>query len=351
MTSGSMQLTAVRPSHRFDEAALAQYLTTHLPGCTWVDMTVRQFAGGQSNPTYHLQTIDGAFVLRKKPAGPLIPSAHAVEREFKVLAALAGSTVPVPKVHLLCEDASILGQSFYVMEHVEGRVFTDRLLPGCSARERAAMYDDMNRVLAELHLVDFRDIGLADFGRADGYVPRQVARWSRQYRDSRVVDVPAMDALIEWLPAHLPDGDEARIAHGDFRIGNLVFHPSEPRVVAVLDWELATIGHPLADLAYNCLAYRLPYLGGRGFGDADIAALGIPAEAAYVAGYCRRTGRDHIANWEFFVVLSLFRTASIQVGIHRRALQGNAADTTGVDGATYSVIAEAAWDIARYSTV
>lgn len=264
-TPGAVQLVSVLPSHRFDEDALARYLGANLPGFGGL-RAVRQFQGGQSNPTYHLETPTGSYVLRKKPAGRLLPSAHAVDREFTVLRALAGSDVPVPRVHLLCTDESVIGQMFYVMDHVEGRVFADRLLPGCTVAERADMYDDMNRVLAALHRVDFRSIGLSTFGRADGYVKRQIARWSRQYRDSRVIDLPAMDRLLEWLPEHAPATDEAAIAHGDFRLGNLIFHPTEPRVVAVLDWELSTIGHPLADLAYNCLAYRLPHLGGRGFG-------------------------------------------------------------------------------------
>ena len=249
---------------------------------------MRQFVGGQSNPTYHLHTPSRAYVLRKKPAGKLLRSAHAVDREFAVMRALQGSGVPVPVMRLLCEDESVLGQMFYVMDYVEGRVFTDRLVPGLDPGHRAAMYDDMNRVLAQLHQVDWRGVGLQDFGRPDNYCARQVERW-----------------------------------------------------------ELTTIGHPFADLAYNCLGYYLPHLNGRGFGDANLAALGIPSEHDYLAQYAARTGRAAIPDWEFYVVLSLFRTAAILVGVHRRAIEGNAADGRAVGAEIYTVVAERAWAIAQ----
>ena len=344
---GEVQLAPVLPNHRLDEDALLRYLQKNLPGFRGPTQ-MRQFVGGQSNPTYHLQTPERAYVLRKKPAGKLLPSAHAVDREFALLRALQGSVVPVPHAHLLCEDESVLGQVFYVMDHVDGRIFTDRLLPGCSREDRSAMYDDMNRVLAALHQVDWRAVGLADFGRPEQYAARQINRWSRQYRETKVIELEAMDRLLEWLPAHLPNGEEAAVAHGDFRIGNLIFHPTEPRVVAVLDWELATIGHPFADLAYCCLGYRLPPLNGRGFGDADLRALGIPGEAEFLQRYCHRTGRDDIPHWEFYIVLSLFRTAAILVGVHRRALQGNANAGGALSSQEiYQVIAERAWSIAQ----
>jgi aminoglycoside phosphotransferase (APT) family kinase protein len=344
---GAAILVPVLPNHRFDEAALGRYLAEHLPGFGG-RFVLRQFQGGQSNPTFHIETEGGAWVLRKQPPGTLLPSAHAVDREFTVLRALAGSDVPVPAVHLLCRDPAVIGQMFYVMDHVEGRVFADRLVAGCTAPERAAMYDDMNRVLAALHRIDFREAGLDGFGRPDGYVGRQIARWSRQYAASKIGDMPAMDRLMEWLQAHSPALDEAAIAHGDYRLGNLVFHPTEPRIVAVLDWELATIGHPLADLAYNCLPYRLPDAGGRGFGDTDIAALGIPTEADTLAAYCRRTGRTAIPDWEFFLVLSMFRSVAIMAGVHRRALDGNASDARALEVVdAYHVVAERAWAIAQ----
>lgn len=344
--SGSVQLVDVLPNHRFDEAALTAYLEAHMPAFRGA-LTIRQFQGGQSNPTYHLATPGGAYVLRKKPPGKLLPSAHAVDREVQVLRALEGSNVPVPKVHVLCTDDAVIGQMFYVMDYLEGRIFTDRLLPGCTPQERGAMYDDLNRVLAELHKVDFRAVGLSEFGKPENYAGRQIARWSRQYRDAKVVETPALDRVMEWLADYPPPPDEAAIVHGDYRPGNVLYHPTEPRIIAVLDWELATLGHPLADLAYCCLSYRLPLLGGRGFGDADIAAMGIPSEADFVAQYCRRVGRADPGDWRFFLVLSLFRTAAILVGVHRRALDGNAADARAVGAEIYTVVAERAWEIAQ----
>jgi aminoglycoside phosphotransferase (APT) family kinase protein len=343
---GEAVLVPVLPNHRFDEAALQRYLVKTLPGFGG-ECVIRQFQGGQSNPTFHVQAGERAYVLRKKPPGALLPSAHAVDREFAVLKALAGSAVPVPPVHLLCEDTGVIGQMFYVMDYVPGRVFPDRLLPGCSPTDRALMYDAMNATLAALHQVDFRAVGLTGFGKPEGYIGRQVARWSKQYAASRTEDVPTMDRLMEWLPANTPARDEVSIVHGDFRPGNLIFHPTEPRVVAVLDWELATIGHPVADLAYNCLAYRMPEAGGRGFADADLKALGIPSELDYVAAYCERTGRSEIPDWEFFIVFSMFRSAAIIQGVYRRALDGNAADAGALKiGDTYKEIAERAWAIA-----
>ncbi|UUZ62861.1 phosphotransferase [Polaromonas sp. P1-6] len=343
---GNVQLIDVLPNQRFDEGALLGYLQTHLSDFEG-PITVRQFVGGQSNPTYHLQTPSAAYVMRKKPSGKLLPSAHAVDREFAAMKALYGSGVPVPRVRLLCDDESVVGQMFYVMDHVDGRVFTDRLLADCTPDERGTMYDDMNRVLAALHEVDFRAVGLGNFGKAENYAERQITRWSRQYSESRVMELPDMDYLLKWLPDHIPASQEASIAHGDFRLGNLIYHPTESRVVAVLDWELATIGHPFADLAYNCLSYRLPHLGGRGFGEANLDVLGIPREEDYLARYCERTGRASIPDWEFYVVLSMFRTAAILVGVHRRALQGNAADARAVGSEIYRVIAEKAAAIAR----
>lgn len=342
---GQPALVPVLANHRFDEQRLARYLADHLDGFDG-DLHVRQFQGGQSNPTYHLATPAGDYVLRKKPAGELAPSAHAVDREYAVMDALAATPVPVPKMLHLCRDASVIGQMFYVMEHVPGRVFTDRILPDCRPAERAAIYDDMNRVIAALHCVDHAAVGLGDFGKPADYARRQLARWTRQYGASKMVELPAMDRLIAWLDDHVPDADEAAIAHGDFRPGNLVIHRTEPRVVAVLDWELSTIGHPIADLAYNCLAYHLPRDGGRGFGDEDIAALGLPSERAYLADYCRRTGRDAVPHWRFFLLLAMFRTIAIMSGVHRRAAEGNAADARAASIARlYPIIADRALDL------
>ena len=349
---GEVVLVPILPNHRFDEAALARYLETALPGFRG-PLTVRQFQGGLSNPTFHLETPGQAYVLRKKPPGKLLPSAHAVDREFAVQRALAGAAVPVPKMHLLCADESVIGQTFYVMDHVEGRVFTDRLIPGSTPAERAAIYDDMNRVLAALHRVDYRGAGLAEFGRSNGYVARQIARWSKQYEASKTGEIPAMDRLIEWLPRNIPARDETTIAHGDYRLGNLIYHPTEPRVVAVLDWELSTLGHPLSDLAYNCMLYRLPgdLPTVRGFGGEDLAALGIPDERAYVAIYARDTGRDPGTDWVFFLAFSFFRYAAIIQGVYARALQGNASsESAALHAQTAARMAGLGWGLVEKGT-
>ena len=343
---GSAVLVPVLPNHRFDEAALAKYLRARIPEFRG-DCELRQFQGGFSNPTFHLQTADRAFVMRKKPPGQLLPSAHAVDREYKVIAALQNTDVPVPRVHLLCEDESIVGTIFYVMDYVEGRVFTDRLLPGCTPEQRRAMYDASNDVLARLHNVDYRAVGLADFGKPTGYVERQVSRWTKQYLASAIEDFAPMTRLIEWLPKHLPRSDEAAIAHGDYRIGNLLFHPQESRVVAVLDWELSTIGHPLSDLAYCCSAYRSSPAGGRGMAGIDLAALGIPNEQEFLDAYRRRTGRAGIANWTFFLVFSMFRSAAILAGVYRRSVDGQGVDARMAEAKqAYQDAAALAWKIA-----
>jgi aminoglycoside phosphotransferase (APT) family kinase protein len=341
---GSAVLVPVLANNRFDEQALHRYLIQQIPDFG-TRLEVRQFQGGFSNPTFHLQAEGRAFVLRKKPPGQLLPSAHAVDREFKVMRALGGTDVPVPRMWLLCEDASIIGTMFYVMDYVEGRVYTDRLLPGCTAEQRRAMYDSMNDVLAKLHRVDYRAVGLEDFGKPTGYVERQVGRWSKQYLASRVEDTPAMNELMRWLPANMPREDEATIAHGDYRIGNLLFHPTQSHVVAVLDWELSTIGHPLSDLAYCCTAYHLT--GDRGFAGHDLPTLGIPAEAEFVDAYRRRAGRADIPNWTFFIVFSLFRSAAIIAGVYKRAIDGQAVDARMAETKqVYLDIAERAWAIA-----
>src|SRR5690348_987011 len=309
---------------------LGAWLGSHVAGFRG-PVTAERFAGGQSNPTYRLSAASGQYVLRRKPPGPLLPSAHAVDREFRVMRALAETAVPVPRVYALCEDDAVIGSAFYVMEFLDGRIFWDPRLPGLPAAERRAMFLSMNTVIAALHSVDYVAVGLSDFGRPGNYLARQVARWSRQYQASETEPQPAMDRLIEWLPRHLPLEGEARIVHGDYRIDNLIFHPTEPRVIGVLDWELSTIGDPLADFAYHVMAWRVSPELFRGLAGVDLAALGIPNEDEYVAAYCAHTGRQQSANWEFYIVYSLFRLAAIMQGIAKRAIDGTAASRAAVE--------------------
>jgi len=339
------QVEPVLPQHRFDESGLARFMAARIEGFL-APLAVAQFQGGMSNPTFLLTDDSGRrYVLRKKPPGKLLPSAHAVEREFKVISALAASGVPVARAYTLCEDASVIGQAFYLMEHVEGRVFRSYTLPQGAPSERAAIYDAMNEVLARLHRLDYAALGLGDYGKAGGYAARQIARWSKQYEASRTDDVPAMIALMRWLPAHIPAEDETTIVHGDYRLENMIWHPTEPRVLAVVDWELSTLGHPFADLAYNCLPWHVADAR-RG----DLTRLdpgwGIPSEAHYVAAYCRRTGRREIPDWTFYLVLSLFRLAAIAQGVYKRGLDGNVSSPGALDrGAKARELAEHAWGL------
>jgi aminoglycoside phosphotransferase (APT) family kinase protein len=343
--AGAATLVPVLANHRFDEARLVHYLEQHLAGFRG-PCQIRQFQGGQSNPTFHLATADAAYVLRKKPPGVLLPSAHAVDREFTVMRALARTAVPVPRMHLLCTDESVIGQMFYVMDCVEGRVFADPGLPQLAAAERAAVYAAMGETLARLHRVDIAAVGLAEYGRPEKFLTRQIARWSRQYAAANLPSCPAMEQLIAWLAAQDPGPEEIAIHHGDFRLGNLMFHPSEPRVVAVLDWELSTLGHPLADLAYTCLVYHAPVFMP---GSTPLASSpGIPSESVFVEGYCRHVGREPVARWPYFIAFSLFRAAAILAGVYRRALDGNASDANALArGSVYREVAELGWAVAR----
>jgi aminoglycoside phosphotransferase (APT) family kinase protein len=326
---------------------LEPWLRGHVEGFRG-PVAAERFAGGQSNPTYKLSAASGAYVLRRKPPGPLLPSAHAVDREFRVMRALATTAVPVPRVHALCEDDAVIGSAFYVMEHLDGRIFWDQRLPGIAPADRAAMFDSMNAVIAALHGVDYQAAGLGDFGRPGNYMARQIGRWSRQYRASETETIAAMDSLIDWLPRHLPPEAPPAVVHGDYRMDNLVFHQTEPRVIGVLDWELSTIGDPIADFAYHCLTWRVTPELFRGLAGIDFAALGIPDEAAYVAAYCRRTGRDAIPGWEFYIAYSLFRIAAILQGIAKRALDGTAAGTDAAEqGRLARPLAEQAWALAQ----
>ena len=337
------QTTSVRQGHRLDVAALETYLSAHLDGFEG-PLDMRQFEGGQSNPTYLLQTPRRAYVLRKKPPGQLLPSAHQVDREYRVMSALRDTGVPVPPTLLLCQDDAIIGTSFFVMGCVEGRVFRQPHLPGVSAEERAAMYDHMADVLARLHAVDVEAAGLRDYGKPGNYYSRQIARWTQQYVAAKTDEIEAMDRLIDWLPANIPAGDDTAIVHGDYRVENLIFHPTEPRIVAVVDWELSTLGHPLADLAYNCLTYHLsPEALGRP-DDTETDRTGLPTEAEYVQLYCRRTGRNDVPSWNFYLAFSMFRLASILQGVYARGLQGNAASAYALQrGSAARQIAERGW--------
>jgi aminoglycoside phosphotransferase (APT) family kinase protein len=283
-------------------------------------------------------------VLRKKPPGKLLASAHQVDREYRVISALAATNVPVARTYVLCEDAGVIGSAFYVMAYVEGRIFRDPQLPGMSRAERAAIYDEMNDVMARLHQVDYRAVGLADFGKPGNYIERQIGRWTKQYEAAKTDTVAAMERLIEWLPAHVPGDDETAIAHGDFRLENSIYHPTEPRMLALLDWELATLGHPLADLAYNCMTYHVNSPTQGGLVGIDFAATGIPSEAEYVAAYCRRTGRERVEHWNFYMAFAFFRLASIAQGVYKRGLEGNASsENARTYGAICAYLAEVAW--------
>ena len=314
----------VLPAHRFDEARLADWMAANVEGYRG-PLRVQQFQGGASNPTFLVTGGDGhRYVLRKKPPGELLASAHQVDREFRAMRALEGQ-VPVPKMRALCEDPDVIGATFYVMDYLEGRIFRDATLPGLTPKDRAEIYDDLNATLAKLHQVDFEAVGLGDYGRPGNYFERQIARWIRQYEGAKTDEIPAMDALIDKLPARIPTDQSVSIAHGDYRLENVMFHPTENRIVAVLDWELSTIGHPLADIAYNGFIWRSHSPGWGSLDGVDFATSGIPTEAEYVARYCERTGRGEIEDWPFLMAFSIFRLASISQGVYRRILAGNSA--------------------------
>ncbi|MES2363104.1 MAG: phosphotransferase [Pseudomonadota bacterium] len=350
---------AVSGQHAFDIAALSTYLEKNLPGFQG-PLTVEMFKGGQSNPTYKLLTPACAYVMRAKP-GPvakLLPSAHAVEREFKVMSGLQGTDVPVAKMYCLCEDETVIGRAFYVMEFVAGRVLWDQALPGMTKPQRGEIYNEMNRVISALHKVKFAERGLADYGKPGNYFERQIGRWSKQYVASITKPIPEMDSLMQWLPANMPasarDESMVSIVHGDFRLDNLMFHPTEPRVLAVLDWELSTLGHPLADFAYHCMGWHISPGAFRGIGGLDLPDLGIPSEADYIRLYCERTGlatpEALKADWDFYLAYNLFRLAAILQGIAKRVEAGTASSAQAVTSAAGApVLAKMAWDFALKS--
>lgn len=325
--------TPVREGYGFDEASLIRWLDAHVDGFRG-PLRVEQFKGGQSNPTYKLITPGRSYVMRRKPPGQLLKGAHAVEREARVLTALGTAGFPVAHVYGLCTDDSVIGSWFYVMEMVEGRIIWDATFPDVPREQRAAHFDAMNATIAQLHSLDYQALGLEDYGRPGNYFARQISRWSRQYvEDTDAGRDPDMDALVEWLPGNIPDGDETSIVHGDFRCDNLIFHPTEPRVLAVLDWELSTLGHPLADFAYHAMMYQMPPDIVAGLAGADLAALGIPSEQDYVAAYCARTGRKNIPGWDFYIAFNYFRLAAIFHGIKGRMIRGTAASANAKDRA------------------
>lgn len=335
----------VRDAHRFDESRLAQWMNEHVAGFSG-PLQVEQFSGGQSNPTYKVSTRSRVYVLRRKPPGILLKGAHAIEREVRVQQALETAGFPVAHVHAICHDDGVTGTSFYVMDWIDGRIIWDATFPGATAETRPRYFDAMNETIARLHAIDYTAIGLGDYGRAGNYFQRQISRWSGQYaediqsagRDSN------LERLIDWLPAHIPGGDETRVVHGDFRVDNMIFHSAEPRVLAVLDWELSTLGHPLADFAYHLMMYRMPPRIVAGLAGADLRKLNIPSEAQYIAAYCRRTGRDAIDNIDFYIAFNMFRLAAIFHGIRGRLARGTASSARAAEyAAGVPWLAELAW--------
>ena len=334
---------------RFDTAALTNWMAENVARFAG-PLMVSQFKGGQSNPTYRLDTPTGSYVLRRKPPGPLLPGAHAVEREARVMAALGGAGFPVPHIHGLCEDADVIGTAFFVMDMVEGRIIWEATFPGLSPTDRAAHFDAMNATIAQLHGIDPAPIGLSDYGRPSNFVERQVARWSKQYEgDVEAGRVPAMDRLVVWLRANLPpDSGEARVVHGDFRCDNMIFAADAPRIAAVLDWELSTLGDPAADFVYHLMMYRMPAGMFTGLKGLDFSALGIPSEAEYIAAYCRRTGRDSLPNIDYLMAFVMFRLAAITHGIRGRIARGNASsDHAAATAALTEPLADLAWSVAE----
>jgi aminoglycoside phosphotransferase (APT) family kinase protein len=337
------QFTGTKPveeRHRIDAAALEKFLGLRLA-------QVEQFKGGQSNPTYRLTAADGKkYALRRKPPGKLLPSAHAVDREFKVISALHKTGFPVAKPLVLCEDDSVIGTMFYVMDCVEGRVLWDQALPGMTKAERSAIWDELNSVISKLHSIDYRAVGLEGFGKPGAYIERQVGRWSKQYQASETQKIEAMDNLIAWLPKNIPRETGTTVVHGDYRLDNTIFHPTEPKILAVLDWELSTLGDPLADFAYHCMSWHIPPGQFRGIGGLDLDQLGIPSEAQYLQKYLKRTGKPAVdpSHWDFYMAYNLFRIAAILQGIAKRVVDGTAASAHAREaGSRAPLMAQLGW--------
>ena len=339
----------VREALKFDVGRLEEYMASHVDSFRG-PLKVSQFRGGQSNPTYLLEAESGRYVLRRKPPGKLLKSAHAVDREYRVISALYGADFPVPRPYVLSEDDEIIGTMFFIMEYVDGRIFWDLDLPNANPEGRAALYDDINNTIANLHSFNYEALGLDGYGKPGNYFSRQISRWSRQYRASEIGSIRSMDALIEWLPDNIPADDSCSIVHGDFRLDNMIVHPTRPKIIAVLDWELSTIGHPLADFTYHLMAWQMPKIdiGMPGLKGLDLGALGIPDEAAYTLRYCERTGRSGgIENRSFYSAFNFFRLAAILQGIAGRVRDGTAA-SAHAEQATAAVLplADLGWEFA-----
>ncbi len=348
----SEQFTGVKPveeRHRIDAGRLEDFLKQHMEGFRG-PLEIEQFKGGQSNPTYRITAGGRRYALRKKPPGKLLPSAHAVEREFRVIQALSKVGFPVARPYVLCQDDAVIGTAFYVMDCVDGRVLWDPALPGMENSERKAIWDELNRVIALLHGVDWKAVGLEDFGKAGSYIERQVGRWTKQYLASETQKIEAMDRLIAWLPENIPSTDETTVVHGDYRLDNTVFHATEPRLLAVLDWELSTLGDPLADFSYHCMSWHIPSTMFRGLKGLPLAQLGIPLERDYVAAYCKRTGRGGVdpSTWDYYMAYNMFRLAAICQGIAKRVVEGTAASEHARDaGARARPLGELGWSQAE----
>jgi aminoglycoside phosphotransferase (APT) family kinase protein len=343
----------VSERQRFDVEALGSYLRAQIPGFPDGPLSVEQFKGGQSNPTFKLSAGDQHYVLRTKPgpAAKLLPSAHAIDREYRVMDALNKAGFPAARQYLLCTDESVIGRAFFVMEFVEGRVLWDQSLPGMTPPERAAIYDELNRVIAQLHTIDYAAIGLGDFGKPGNYFGRQIERWTRQYQASATETIEAMDQLIAWLPQNIPAGEATSIVHGDFRLDNMIFHPTEPRILAVLDWELSTLGHPLADFSYHCMSWHIAPGQFRGIAGLDLEALGIPSQEQYIATYCARTGATiRPEDFNFYLAYNMFRLAGIMQGIMKRYVDGTASSAQALqNGKAARPMAEMGWQYALAS--
>jgi aminoglycoside phosphotransferase (APT) family kinase protein len=353
MFEDMMGTKPVSERQRFDVEALAAYLRAHIPGFPDAAVTVEQFKGGQSNPTFKLSAGGQHYVLRTKPgrAARLLPSAHAIEREFRVMDALNQAGFPAARQYTLCTDEAVIGRAFFVMEFVEGRVLWDQSLPGMTPAERSAIYDETNRVIAQLHTIDYAAIGLADYGKPGNYFARQIERWTRQYQASATETIEAMDRLIAWLPQNIPAGEATSIVHGDFRLDNMIFHPTEPRILAVLDWELSTLGHPLADFSYHCMSWHISPGQFRGIAGLDLEALGIPSQEQYITAYCARTGATIRAeDFNFYLAYNMFRLAGIMQGIMKRYVDGTAASAQALqNGKAARPMAELGWEHAMAS--